>query len=131
MGRPFSCRRVHTSPRATVFKPAGVSMPELAIVPMTLDELEALRLADLDALYQEDAAARMRVSRSTFARILESARRKVADALVHAKAIVIDGGPVHLPGERCRCAVQRWRERGKMDADEHPEEKNADLCSSR
>jgi predicted DNA-binding protein (UPF0251 family) len=129
MGRPPSCRRVRARLHAAIFKPAGVSVPELALVSMTLDELEALRLADLEALYQEAAAARMRVSRSTFARVLESARRKVADALVHAKALVIDGGPVHLPGERCRCAVRRWREQNGMDAAEHPEEKNADLYS--
>jgi predicted DNA-binding protein (UPF0251 family) len=85
-------------------------MTELAVVPMTLDELEALRLADLETLYQEDAAARMKVSRSTFARVLESARRKVADSLVNGRAIVIEGGPVHFPGERCCCAARRVRE---------------------
>jgi predicted DNA-binding protein (UPF0251 family) len=91
-------------------------MPELTVLPMTLDEMEALRLADLEGLYQEDAAARMRVSRSTFARVLESARRKTADALVNAKAILVEGGPVHLPGERCRCRGRCWREKPRAAA---------------
>jgi uncharacterized protein len=64
---------------------------------MTLDEFEALRLADLEGLYQEQAAARMGVSRATFGRIVEAAHRKVAEALVHGKSLRIQGGPV-----RCR-----------------------------
>ncbi len=60
---------------------------------MTLDEFEALRLADLEGLYQEEAARRMNVSRPTFSRIVDAARRKTADALVHGKALCIEGGP--------------------------------------
>ena len=77
-----------------MFKPAGVPLRDLASVEMTLDELEALRLADLEGLYQEDAAGRMGVSRPTLGRILESARRKVAEALVLGRALHIQGGPV-------------------------------------
>ena len=104
------CRRVRCHPHATVFKPAGIPFVELSTVTLTVDELEALRLADIEALYQEDAADRMKVSRSTLARTLESARHKVADALVNGRAIVIEGGVVHFPGERCRCATRRLRE---------------------
>lgn len=68
---------------------------------MTLDEFEALRQADLGGLYQEQAAEQMGVSRPTFSRIIESAHRKVADALVHGKALRIEGGPVHHEGLRC------------------------------
>ena len=68
---------------------------------MTLDEFEAIRLADLEGHYQEQAAAAMRVSRPTFSRIVESAHRKVADVLVHGKALRIEGGPVHLGSRRC------------------------------
>jgi len=64
-----------------------------------LDELEALRLADLEGLYQEQAAEKMGVSRPTFARILESARKKVAEALVKGKGLVIGGGPVKVEPE--------------------------------
>jgi predicted DNA-binding protein (UPF0251 family) len=103
--RPCCCRLVAGEPAATDFRPAGRRACELDVVGMTLDELEALRLADLDGLYQEDAAARMRISRATFGRIVESARRKVAEALVHGKALRIRGGPVCCsppPGGRCR-----------------------------
>lgn len=101
MPRPFCCRRIAGRPGAPVFKPVGVPVVELEEVVMTLDEFEALRLADLDGLYQEDAASRMNVSRPTFSRIVESAHRKVADALVHGKALRIQGGPVRLERRRC------------------------------
>jgi predicted DNA-binding protein (UPF0251 family) len=82
---------------ASVFKPAGRRGCEIELIGMTLDEFEALRLADLEGLYQEQAAVCMGVSRATFGRIVESAHRKVAEALVHGKALRIRGGPV-----RCR-----------------------------
>lgn len=94
MPRPFCCRRVTGQPAASVFKPIGVPIVELDEVVMTLDEFEAVRLADLDGQYQEAAAAKMRISRPTFSRIIESAHRKIADALVHGKALRIEGGPV-------------------------------------
>ena len=71
---------------------------------MALDEFEAMRLADLDGLYQEQAAEQMNVSRPTFSRIIDSAHRKMADALVHGKALRIKGGPVRMEGRRC-CRV--------------------------
>jgi predicted DNA-binding protein (UPF0251 family) len=76
-------------------------MDELEEVVLTLDEFEAIRLADLDGLYQDQAAAMMGVSRPTLSRVVESGRRKVADALVHGKALRIEGGPVHLGAPRC------------------------------
>lgn len=97
MPRPHCCRRIQGGPAAPVFKPAGTPLRELATIAMTLDELEALRLADLEGLYQEEAAARMGVSRSTFSRIVASAHRKVAEALVEGCALVIEGGPVAWP----------------------------------
>jgi predicted DNA-binding protein (UPF0251 family) len=84
-----------------VFKPIGIPVRLLDEVVMTLDEFEAIRLADLDGLYQESAAAQMRVSRPTFSRIAAEAHRKVADALVHGKALRIEGGPVQVAGNRC------------------------------
>jgi predicted DNA-binding protein (UPF0251 family) len=87
-----------------VFKPAGVPLRELEEVVVTLDEFEALRLADLNGLYQEQAAEQMDVSRPTFSRVIDSAHRKLADALVHGKALRIEGGPVELVRlERRRC----------------------------
>lgn len=68
---------------------------------MTLDEFEAIRLADLDGFYHEQAAGQMNVSRPTFSRIIHAAHRKMADAMVHGKLLRIEGGPVHLEG--CCC----------------------------
>jgi uncharacterized protein len=84
-----------------VFKPIGIPVRLLDEVVMTLDEFEAIRLADLDGLYQESAAAQMGVSRPTFSRIVAEAHRKVADAIVHGRALRIEGGPVHVAGQRC------------------------------
>jgi predicted DNA-binding protein (UPF0251 family) len=101
MPRPFCCRRIAGCPAAPVFKPAGVPLGDLVEVVMTLDEFEAVRLADLDGRYQAEAADQMNVSRPTFGRIVESAHRKIADALVHGKALRIEGGPVEVQGRRC------------------------------
>ena len=87
-------------PRCTYFKPAGIPMSSLEEVALSVDELEALRLADLEGLYQDDAAVRMGISRPTFARIVEVSRRKVAEALVHGRALRIGGGPVAFVGQR-------------------------------
>jgi len=67
-------------------------MSELERVVLELDELEALKLADLEGRYQEDAAEVMGVSRQTFGRIVETARKKVAEALLHGKALAIEPG---------------------------------------
>lgn len=80
---------IGVSPTATYFKPRGVAMFELEEVGLELDELEALRLADLEELYQADAAKHMGISRQTFANIVARARHKVADALIHGKALRI------------------------------------------
>jgi len=63
-------------------------------VNLTLDELEAIRLADLGGLYQEDAAKKMNVSRQTFGNIINLAHKKIADALLNAKALKIEGGNI-------------------------------------
>ena len=100
MPRPCCCRRVSGDPPSKFFKPQGVPLLALEVVTLTLDEYEAVRLADLEGLYQEDAARRMRVSRQTFGRIVESARRKIADALVNAKALEIKGGEIEMVNQR-------------------------------
>lgn len=91
-------RHVSRRPPADFFKPVGVPCHALEIVTLALDEVEALRLADLEGLYQEQASAQMKISRQTFARIVESARRKTADALIHGKALRLEGGTVTLRG---------------------------------
>ncbi len=93
-------------PSAPLFKPAGIPATLLEEIVLTLDELEALRLADLEGLHQEDAGARMGISRPTFGRVVEAARRKVTEALTAGKALRIEGGPVCPSGRpRGRCAA--------------------------
>jgi predicted DNA-binding protein (UPF0251 family) len=76
-------------------------MRHLQELLMTLDEFEALRLADLEGLYQEQAAQQMNISRPTFSRIIDSAHRKIADAIVHGMALRIEGGVVRVEGDAC------------------------------
>jgi predicted DNA-binding protein (UPF0251 family) len=99
MPRPCCLRHIGSKPPARFFKPAGVPACALEQVILTLDEVETLRLADLNGLYQEQAAAQMKISRPTFSRIVEAARRKVADALIHGKALRLEGGAVRMKEE--------------------------------
>ena len=119
MPRPKCCRRVAGMPRCKVFKPAGIPACSLQEVVLTVDELEAVRLADLQGLYQEQAARQMNVSRQTFGRIIESAHRKVAETLVEGKALRIEGGEIECrapegrgPGGRGCGGRGRCRRRG-------------------
>ncbi len=89
MPRKKNHRNVCGSPNATYYKPAGIPLRHLTEVELSLDEYESIRLADNEGLYQEDAAQKMQVSRQTFGRILSSAHKKIADALVNGKAIAI------------------------------------------
>ena len=92
MSRPIKCRRVCFNPEIFYFKPAGIPLPALDQVELTVEELEALRLKDLEGLEQKEGAERMNISRPTFQRVLTSARRKTAEALLKGKAIRIGGG---------------------------------------
>jgi predicted DNA-binding protein (UPF0251 family) len=103
MPRPPKLRRVEFIPLVTVFKPAGVSLRDLEEEVLTVEELEAIRLKDLEGLEQEECAERMQVSRPTFQRVLSSAREKVARALVEGKAIRFEGGTYRLALGQFRC----------------------------
>ena len=92
MPRPRKRRLLGRAPRPAIYKPAGVPLDDLRRVVLLQEELEALRLADLEGLTQAAAAARMEVSRSTFQRILARARRQVALALAEGQALQIEGG---------------------------------------
>ncbi len=96
MPRPIKTRCICTQPQANYFKPRGIPMSELDEVVLTLDEFEAVRWADWEGLYHAEAAQKLNVSRQTLGNILESARRKIADALIHAKALKIEGGVVQV-----------------------------------
>jgi predicted DNA-binding protein (UPF0251 family) len=103
MPRPAKLRCVARLPNASLFKPAGIPASGLQSVRLSLEELEAMRLKDLEELEQEDCARQMRISRPTFHRILESARKKVTDALINGKAIQIEGGSFELAQRLFRC----------------------------
>lgn len=92
MPRPPKCRRVAFLPGATYFKPAGIPLRVLDEVRLSVEEAEAIRLKDVEGLEQEEGAKKMNISRPTFQRVLASARRKIADALLSGKAIRIEGG---------------------------------------
>jgi predicted DNA-binding protein (UPF0251 family) len=96
MPRPRHCRRIGCMPQANYYKPRGIPLSVLQHVNLNFDELEAIRLADLEGMYQEEAAEKMNISRQTFGRIIESAHKKIADALVNGKALSIDGGTIEL-----------------------------------
>src|SRR4030067_3253503 len=92
MSRPPKCRRVEFLPDVTYFKPAGIPLRDLEEVRLSVEEAEALRLKDLEGLEQEQGAERMNISRPTFQRVLASARKKIADALLNGRAIRSEGG---------------------------------------
>ena len=89
MARPTKPRRVLFDPDVVYFKPRAVPLSMLEEVDLSIDELEALRLCDLKDLEQKEAAKKMKISQSTFQRILTSARKKTAEALTEGKAIKI------------------------------------------
>lgn len=99
MSRPVTERRLGAPILPRSMKPAGIPVRELEELRLGFDEAEALRLADLEGLYQEAAARSMGVSRQTFGRIVEMARRKVADAVLNGKALRIDGGEITIREE--------------------------------
>ena len=103
MGRLPNYRRVAYIPQTTYFKPQGMPSGTVQEICLSVEEAEAVRLKDLEGLEQEQCARSMRVSRPTFARILGSARRKIADAMLNGKAIRIDGGNFELAMRRFRC----------------------------
>lgn len=96
MPRPCFRRKIWGIPPSSYFRPEGDIPSREEEVVLSLDQLEAIRLADLENLYQEEAAQRMGVSRSTFGRILDSAHKKVAEALVQGKPLKIEGGTVEI-----------------------------------
>lgn len=100
MARPHKCRWIGANPPVRMFKPAGVPLRDTGEVVLRRDELEALRLGDLEGLYHGEAAKQINVSRATFGRLIESARRKVAQALVQGLAVRVEGGTVAMKRDR-------------------------------
>ncbi len=96
MPRPKCYRHVCGKPDKNYFKPRGIPASDLEEIVLNLDEFEAIRLADYEQLYQEEAAAGMNISRQTFGRIIDAAHKKIADVLINGKALKIEGGEVTI-----------------------------------
>ena len=101
MARPMKCRRVACDVPVRYFKPQGVPMCALEEIELAIDEVEAMRLTDIEVLYQADAAERMGVSRQTLGNIVARAHKKVAMALLQGKALRICG---EVPAEMATAA---------------------------
>jgi predicted DNA-binding protein (UPF0251 family) len=96
MPRPRICRRVLSEPGVNYFKPRGIRLRDLDESILTVDEFEAIRLKDLVQFDQETASKKMNISQPTFHRLILSARKKIADAIINGKAIKIKGGNFKL-----------------------------------
>lgn len=112
MARPTKWRKIEHIPAIPYFIPSETDVAELPENILKLEELEAIRLKDLEGLEQGECAEKMQVSRPTFQRILLSAREKLADSLINGKMIRIEGGnftrnicPVH-----CMDCGKEWKE---------------------
>jgi predicted DNA-binding protein (UPF0251 family) len=103
MPRPQKERKVLEPPKIQGMKPVGVPMRFLDRIYLSLDEYEAIRLADYDGLEHQQAAEAMGVSRPTFTRMIEKARKKVADSIVSVKELVIEGGNYSFTTQLIRC----------------------------
>ncbi len=114
MVRPRKIKLVNFKPEVTYFKPRAVPLAKLKEVELTIDELEASRLSNIEKLSQADAAGKMHIHQSTFQRTLSRAREKVTDALVNGKAITIHGGDYKMPGGDGTGPIGQDGGRGRM-----------------
>jgi len=89
-GRKRKSRNIDADHSNLSFKPCGLRKDSLEVVIIYEDEMEAIRLADFESLYQQECADRMVISRTTFSRLVESARKKVADALLNKKVLTVE-----------------------------------------
>ncbi|WP_027398342.1 DUF134 domain-containing protein [Anaerovorax odorimutans] len=112
MARPTKLRKIENIPTIPYFIPSDKDIPSVQRNILKLEELEAIRLKDLEGLEQEECAAKMEVSRPTFQRILISAREKIADSLINGKIIHIEGGNFtrNICSVRCSNCGKEWLE---------------------
>ena len=103
MPRPRKHRRVWHTPTPVIFKPVGVPLHELKSIELLHEELEALRLVDLEEQHQKEAAEQMNISRSTLQRIVSEAHYKVAQALTEGAALHIEGGTFRVAAVYWQC----------------------------
>ena len=103
MSRPKKERMVHKPPLYTAFKPVGIMRSTLQQLVLSLDEYEAIRLADYMGMEHVEAAEEMEISRSTFTRLIEKARKKISQFIIEGKQLFIEGGNIHFRGNVIRC----------------------------
>lgn len=103
MSRPRKERIVHQPPQFTSFKPMGVMRRNLQPVSLSLDEFEAIRLADYKGMDHAEAAEEMEISRSTFTRLIEKARHKISKFIIDGRGLFIEGGNIHFRGNLIKC----------------------------
>lgn len=103
MRKPYRQRRVSAPPEFQFFKPSGIPRRELQTITLSIDEYEAIRLADHRGLEHKEAAQKMNISRPTFTRLIEKARKKVAIAIVDGMELAIQGGNVDFVKNHHRC----------------------------
>jgi uncharacterized protein len=113
MSRPRKFRRIASIPKTTYFRPASTPFFELEEVQLSMVEAEALRLREIEGLGQEEAAGCMNVSRPTFQRVLASARKKLADAVLNGKGLRLEGGEYKLGEGPCVCRAGHVWEQGE------------------
>lgn len=102
MVRPRRLRRIFSCPDVTYFKPVGVPMVNLKEIVLSFDELEAIRMIDIEGIGQSEAGKKMKISQSTLSRLLGSGRKKLASAIVNGQAIKIEGGNFKMAISRGR-----------------------------
>ncbi len=112
MARPTKWRKIENIPTIPYFIPSETDIAEVPENILKLEELEAIRLKDLEGLEQEECAEKMEVSRPTFQRILLSAREKLADSLINGKTIHIEGGKFtrNICPVKCKDCGKEWME---------------------
>ncbi|MDD2330462.1 MAG: DUF134 domain-containing protein [Bacteroidales bacterium] len=96
-------RRMSALPPMEGYRPYGVPGRNRGSVELLFEEYEAIRLADYENLTQEEAAQRMNISRPTFTRLYDKARKNIARAFIESKSIVIRGGDYEIDNHWYRC----------------------------
>jgi predicted DNA-binding protein (UPF0251 family) len=121
MRGPYRKRRIHQPPNFQNFKPTGIPRKILKTLTLTVDEYEAIRLADYHGFEHLQAAEKMNISRPTFTRLIEKARHKIAQTIVDGKELVVEGGNIEFQNTLRRC-------RDCGDEQLSPSHKNIDDC---
>jgi len=131
MARPKNNRSVHTPPLFSTFKPIGIKSNTLQVVNLSIDEYEAIRLADNLSLSHQEASEEMNVSRSTFSRLIENARKKMSEFIIHGKMLKIEGGNIHFNNNIIKCHSCGYMFNIKINEhlDECPECKSTNLIN--